>query len=146
MTIDQIAAATNYLCPMQTSTMLITCEGRDTDYGAGIEILADELAERFPDAVHVGFGGRVSRGRLADSLPDEVIDPDVAQTIIVEAYEGYNGLAFFAQAVFTLDSVTPNKDTVVIILWPAHVPVASWMINRTISMEYAAEEKEAIPA
>lgn len=141
MTADQIATATQYLRPMQTSTLLVTCQGRDADDGDRIQLLADELAERFPDAVHVGFGGRVSRGRLADSLPDEVIDPEVAQTIIVEAYEGYRGMEEFAKVIFAMKPHL-HPETAITILWPDSTPVPSWMSNRTVSGQYVHTMEE----
>lgn len=81
----QIAAAAQHLAPMRTPTRL----NLEVQYNQDIGEIADKLAEIFPDAIHVGFGdGRVSRGRLSNALPDEIIDPSAPQVIIAEVYTG----------------------------------------------------------
>lgn len=52
-----------------------------------IEDIADVLRISLGDTVHVGFGGRVSDGRLADVLPDEVYDDSNPQTVVMEIYD-----------------------------------------------------------
>lgn len=132
MSTNQIAVAAEYLRPMKTLTKLaISVRDRDT-----IMTAADELAERYPGAVHVGFGGMVSRGRLADVMPDEYIDDTVPQTIIAEIYHSSGAYMHFIKAVFADEAI--HENTVVILIGSPSQPLPHWMVNRCVNFQYSA--------
>ena len=135
MTAHDIAVAANYLRPMASPTRLLV-PARD------ITAAADALAKEFPDAVHVGFGGTVSRGRLCDSLPDEYITPDAEQTIIVELYGDTtsDSVAECLRAIFLTNDRNiehPNSRTAVMIVADRDLPsiIPAVLVNRCVTIE-----------
>lgn len=131
LTVENIAVAVKYLQPMSSQTIVRV---RTTD----ILDTADRLAREFPDAVHVGFGGQVSRGRLCDSLPDEVIDPEQVQVIIVEQYAPSLN-AHFTRAIF--EDMNPNS--AVIFLATEEAMFGAWLNNHMVNVELIEETATA---
>jgi hypothetical protein len=93
---------------MKSTKVLNLVIGRDEDLFA----YADAISQVFPNAVHVGIGGRVSTGRLADVCPDEVFDLEMPQTIIIEIYPDYSPSVMVQYLQFVLDTKLPVGTTV----------------------------------
>lgn len=136
-----IAVAANYLRPMKTPTKIFIPSAVDT-----VMATADAISHEFPDAVHVGMGGRVSQGRLADSLLDEFLDPTTPQTIILEIYEpNATGMRELLHAFFSphLGSIEPHPETVLIIIGE-YERFPTPLHSRSITMELAGGSEAAL--